>query len=186
MSRIGKKPITIPKNVTINLDGSCVIVEGPKGRLNFNLPPDVSIDKTDSELRLSCSSSSGVAKATFGLSRSLIYNMVKGVTEGFSKELEIVGVGFRAQLQGKTLNLNLGFSHPINFPVPDGITIEAPKPTQIIVRGIDKIKVGETAAKIRSFFPPEPYKGKGIRYAGELIRRKAGKAQVSSGAGGTK
>lgn len=186
MSRVGKKPIIIPKNVTIHIDGSCITTEGPKGKLNFHLPAHLSADKTDSELRLSCSSSSREVKATYGLIRSLIFNMVKGVSEGYSKELEIVGVGFRAQSQGKLLNLSLGFSHQISFPVPDGITVEIPKPTQIIIRGIDKAKVGEVAAKIRSFFPPEPYKGKGIRYAGEPIRRKAGKAQVSSGAGGAK
>lgn len=184
MSRIGKMPILLPKNVKVNVEGSEITIEGPRGRLSYRFPPDIAMETKDCELRIICSSESQQAKAFYGLTRSNIYNMVKGVVNGYSKELELVGVGFRAQSQGKVVNFNLGFSHSINFNVPEGITIETPKPTQIIVRGIDKVKVGEVAARIRSLYPPESYKGKGIRYLGEVIKLKAGKAQVSAGTGG--
>lgn len=176
MSRIGKKPITIPDNVKINIDQNKIIIEGPKDKLEHNVPDSIRMESKDGKLLLTRTSDSKINKSLHGLTRAIIQNMIVGVTQGYLKELEIVGVGYRAQLQGRILNLQLGFSHPINLPVPEGITIEIPKPTQILVKGADKAKVGEVAAKIRSFYPPEPYKGKGIRYAGEYVRKKAGKA----------
>ncbi len=176
MSRIAKKPIKVPSNVKINVAGSKVVVEGPKGKLDYTLLPEFKIEIKDGLLMVIRPGDSKRDLSYHGLTWRLINNMVKGVTDGFSKSLAIHGVGFRAQIQGKTLVMQLGFTHPINFQIPDGIVIEVPKPTDIIVKGIDKQKVGQAAADIRSYFEPEPYKGKGIRYVGEYVRKKAGKA----------
>lgn len=175
MSRIGKKPVAIPSGVKVALAGNVINVEGPKGKLSRKINPAVSVEVDAEQIQVTTvDSSKGMAMQ--GLTRSLIANMVEGVTKGFEKVLEINGVGYRADLQGKTLNLSLGYSHPIAYPLPEGITAEVEKQTKIIVRGIDKELVGATAAKIRSFREPEPYKGKGIKYADERIVRKAGKA----------
>lgn len=175
MSRIGKKPIEIPKGVTVTLQDGNIQVKGPKGVLNWNIPADISVQIDQNQVSVTRPSDSRTHKALHGLSRVLIANMIEGVTNGFQKVLEIEGVGYSVELKGKSLWINIGFSHPILFTPPDGITFEVPKPLQIIVKGIDKQKVGQIAAKIRSFAPAEPYKGKGIRYQGEYIRRKAGK-----------
>lgn len=176
MSRIGKRPIMVPAQVKVNLSGQTIAVEGPKGKLNWQIPPRIQVNLEQNVITVSRPTNSPQDRSLHGLSRTLIDNMVKGVTEEFSKTLEIEGLGFRTELQGKTLKLFLGFSHPIHFPIPDGIKIETPKPTIVVVRGADKALVGQVAANIRVCFPPEPYKGKGIRYAGERIRRKEGKA----------
>lgn len=176
MSRIGKKSILIPEGVKVTLDQNLVTIEGPKGKLEHKVPGSIRIESKDGTLLFTRSSDSKMNKSLHGLTRAIVQNMIVGVTQGYLKELEIVGVGYKAQIQGRILNLQLGFSHPINFPLPEGIAIETPKPTQIVIKGIDKAKVGEVAAKIRSFYPPEPYKGKGIRYVGEYVRKKAGKA----------
>jgi len=175
VSRIGKKPIEIPKGVTVTLQDGDIQVKGPKGILNWNIPADISVQIDQNQVSVTRPSDSRTHKALHGLSRVLIANMIEGVTNGFQKVLEIEGVGYSVELKGKSLWINIGFSHPILFTPPDGITFEVPKPLQIIVKGIDKQKVGQIAAKIRSFAPAEPYKGKGIRYQGEYIRRKAGK-----------
>lgn len=169
MSRIGKKPIDIPSNVKLVVDKGTVKVEGPKGKLNFNLHSRVNALLKDKTLMVEAPS------ALQGTTRSVISNMIKGVTDGFTKELEIQGVGFKAAVTGKQLNLSLGFTHPVIFDVPEGLTVEAPKPTQLVVKGIDKVLVGQFAAKIRKVYQAEPYKGKGVRYQGEVVRRKAGK-----------
>jgi len=176
MSRIGKNPVDIPKGVKAALQGNTINVEGPNGKLSMDCHHRMKVEVADAQIIVKRSSDAKPDMALHGLTRSLIANMVKGVTEGFSRELEIQGVGYKAQINGKQLVMNLGFSHPIEFGIPEGITIEAPKPTQLIVKGADKQLVGETAAKVRRFYPPEPYKGKGIRYKGEYVRRKAGKA----------
>ncbi|GAB4170626.1 MAG: 50S ribosomal protein L6 [Geothermobacteraceae bacterium] len=175
MSRIGKKPIAIPAGVKVALAGSKINVEGPKGKLSREINPAVTIEVDAEQIQVNLvDTAKGTAMQ--GLTRSLIANMVDGVTKGFEKVLEINGVGYRADLQGNTLNLSLGYSHPVAYPLPEGISAEVEKQTKIIVRGIDKELVGATAAKIRSFREPEPYKGKGIKYADERIVRKAGKA----------
>lgn len=177
MSRIGKKPISIPGGVKIALTGAEISVQGPKGNLKRNLPESVKVELEADLVRVCSPENPREKTALQGLTRSLIANMVEGVTVGFQKVLEINGVGYRAELKGKILNLALGFSHPINYPLPDGISAEVdPKVNKIVVSGIDKELVGATAAKIRSFRAPEPYKGKGIKYAEERIVRKAGKA----------
>lgn len=176
MSRVGKRIIIIPDGVKTQMSGGEITVEGPKGKLRQKCHPNVLIEIKNNEISVKVKSDSAFDKSIHGLTRSLISNMIKGVTEEFSKELEIIGVGFRAQAQNRVLNLKLGFSHPIDFPVPEGITIETPKPNQIKISGIDKHLVGQVAATIRSFYTPEPYKGKGIRYVGEYVRHKAGKA----------
>lgn len=176
MSRVGKKPILIPKNVKVGVTGNTVLVEGPKGKLTFDAHPNMTVEAKADQIIVSRRSDEKSDKALHGLTRTLINNMVVGTTVGYQKELEIQGVGFRAQVSGKKLVLQLGFSHPVEFHILEGIVIEAPKPTQIIIKGIDKQKVGETAAEIRAIFPPEPYKGKGIRYVGEYVRKKVGKA----------
>ncbi|MDP2943303.1 MAG: 50S ribosomal protein L6 [Candidatus Omnitrophota bacterium] len=176
MSRVGKKPILIPKNVKVSVTGNTVLVEGPKGKLTFDAHPNMTVEAKEDQVIVSRRSDEKSDKALHGLTRTLINNMVVGTTAGYQKELEIQGVGFRAQVSGKKIVLQLGFSHPVDFHIPEGIVIEAPKPTQIIIKGIDKQKVGETAAEIRAIFPPEPYKGKGIRYLGEYVRKKVGKA----------
>lgn len=176
MSRIGKKPVAAPKGVNIEIKETFINVKGPKGQLQLRFPKRFKVESKDENILISRPTDSKLDKSMHGTIRSIISNMIKGVTEGFSKELEIRGLGFRAQLQGKTLNLQLGFTHPVNFNIPEGIQIELPKPTQIIIKGPDKQLVGEVAAKIRSFRKPEPYKGTGIRYRDEFVRRKAGKA----------
>ena len=176
MSRIGKKSIEIPEKVRMDIsDAGSIKVEGPKGKLEWILPKQIKLRIEGKQAVLDRSTEARTVKALHGLSRSLIYNMVIGVSQGFRKGLEIQGVGFRAQVQGKNLNLNIGFSHPVVFPIPDGIKITVTENTKILIEGIDKQMVGQVAADIRSFYPPEPYKGKGIRYAGEQILRKEGK-----------
>lgn len=176
MSRIGKKPIEIPAKVTVKVapDGA-VSVEGPKGKLAWTLPREIKGKLENTTFTLDRSSEDRKVRALHGLSRALINNMVTGVSAGFTRDLEIQGVGFKAAVQGKTLNLALGFSHPINFPIPEGIKITVAENTKIKVEGIDKHLVGQVAADIRGYYPPEPYKGKGVRYAGEHVQRKEGK-----------
>jgi large subunit ribosomal protein L6 len=176
MSRIGKKPIQIPANVKVNITGLKVVVEGPKGKLEYALHEGFKAQVKDGSLAITRPSEVKQDMALHGLARSMINNMIKGVTEGYQRNLEIQGVGFKGQVQGKTLVLNLGYTHAVNFQIPEGIVIETPKPTEIVVKGIDKQKVGQAAANIRSYYIPEPYKGKGIRYSGEYVRKKAGKA----------
>ncbi len=172
MSRIANNPVTIPPGVEININGNCVTVKGGKGELKYDAHPLVSIKHEDSVLKLAANGNSKSAKALAGTTRALLQNLVTGVSEGYERKLEISGIGYRAQVQGKLLNLTLGFSHPVNFDIPDGIVIETPSQTEIVVKGIDKQKVGQVAANIRAYRPPEPYKGKGVRYSDEIIVRK--------------
>lgn len=172
MSRIANSPIELPKGVEFRLDGRRVHVKGPKGALEMDLHPAVDLEREESTLRVKAQPE---AQALAGTMRALVNNMVEGVTNGFEKRLNLVGVGYRAQVQGKQLNLQLGFSHPVEFPIPDGITLETPSQTEIVVRGSDKQLVGQVAAKIRSYRPPEPYKGKGVRYADERVVMKEAK-----------
>lgn len=173
MSRVAKSPITLPKGVEVNINGSDVSVKGPKGNLSVQLHPAVQLKLEEGEYKMSWETEKDVAMA--GTFRALVNNMVTGVSEGFSKKLQLVGVGYRAQAEGSTLNMALGFSHPINYAVPEGVTVETPSQTEIIVSGCDRQKVGQTAAEIRAFRPPEPYKGKGVRYADEHVVRKEAK-----------
>jgi large subunit ribosomal protein L6 len=175
MSRIGRKPISVPDGVTVSVGPGRVTVNGPKGELVTDVSTRMQVAEEEGTLTVTRPSDRGPDRALHGLTRSLIANMVEGVTDGFSKRLEIQGVGYRAKLAGKALELSVGYSHPVTISAPDGIEFEVPQPTQVIVRGIDKQLVGETAARIRRTRPPEPYKGKGIRYAGEQVRRKVGK-----------
>lgn len=175
MSRIGRLPVPLPKGVEAKQANGTITVKGPKGQMEISPHPDMTVVIDESEIRVERPSDHKDHRALHGLTRSLIANMVTGVTEGFSKTLEIIGVGYRADAKGKSITLNLGFSHPIEYQPVDGITLECPNQTTVVVSGIDKQKVGQTAAEIRSFRPPEPYKGKGIRYQGEHVRRKAGK-----------
>ena len=175
MSRIGKKPIVIPKGVTVALDGNTVKVKGPKGELQRTIHSNIKVEMKDSEIVVSRSNDLKTNRALHGLSRALIQNMILGVSEEFKKTLDIVGVGYRVELKGSNLLLNMGYSHPIFFIPPAGIKIETPTATQIVISGIDKQLVGQVAAKIRSIRKPEPYKGKGIKYSNEQILRKAGK-----------
>ena len=175
MSRIGSKPVGIPDKVQVAIDGQTVTAKGPKGELSVVLVGDVTVGKTDEGVSVQPVDMSKRARSMWGMSRTLVDNIVTGVTDGFEKHLEINGVGYRAVLQGKNLHLALGFSHDVTFPIPDGIEIQCPKPTEIIVSGIDKQKVDQVAAEIRRFRPPEPYKGKGVKYADEYIFRKEGK-----------
>jgi len=181
MSRIGKQPITVPSGVEVNVDGTRVAVKGPKGQLEQGFHPDMRIKLEDGTIRVERPSDERTHRSLHGLTRSLIANMVEGVTNGYEKRLEIVGVGYRAQLKGQDLELALGFSHPVPVEAPQGIEFEVPAPTRIVVRGIDKQQVGEVAANIRKIRKPEPYKGKGIRYEGEYVRKKAGKAAKGAG-----
>lgn len=176
MSRIGKMPVAIPAGVKVSLDGNKMTVQGPKGSLSENLHERISIAVETDQILVNRSNDSKQDTALHGLTRALINNMVVGVTAGFQKNLEINGVGYRAEVSGKTLTLSLGYSHPVVYEMPDGITVEVEKQTKLTVKGIDKQLVGSAAAKIRSFRKPEPYKGKGIKYAEERIVRKAGKA----------
>ncbi len=176
MSRIGNKAVEIPDKVKVNIDNEgAVSVEGPKGKLSWRLPRDIKGSVKDNRVSLMREAETRSVKALHGLSRSLMHNMVQGVSEGFSKQLEIEGVGFKAAVQGSTLNLSLGFSHPVLFPIPKEIKITIAEGTKLTIQGIDKKLVGQVTADIRRFYPPEPYKGKGVRYAGEQIRRKVGK-----------
>jgi large subunit ribosomal protein L6 len=176
MSRIGNKAVEIPDKVKVNVDQEgAVSVEGPKGKLQWKLPRQIRASVQDNQVSVMREAESRNVKALHGLSRSLVYNMVQGVSEGFTKQLEIEGVGFKAAVQGSMLNLSLGFSHPVTFSIPKDIKITVADNTKITVQGVDKKLVGQVAADIRRFYPPEPYKGKGVRYAGEQIRRKEGK-----------
>ena len=175
MSRIGRKPVTVPEAVSVEIGTGTIAVKGPKGELNQAFPQDMAVAQEDGSIVVSRPTDRGEHRALHGLTRSLIANMVEGVTDGFEKRLEIQGVGYRANLKGKNLELALGFSHPVSIAAPEGIEFEVPQPTEIIVRGIDKQLVGQTAADIRKRRPPEPYKGKGIRYKGEQVLRKVGK-----------
>jgi large subunit ribosomal protein L6 len=176
MSRIGKYPIPVPSGVTVTVEGNESVVKGPKGELRQHVPEGLEYELADGQLTITRPDDSKTMRARHGLVRALIANQVKGVTDGWSKALQIEGVGYRAQVKGKVLDLQLQFSHPLEYPIPAGITIECPEPTRIVVSGADKQQVGQVAAEIRSYRKPEPYKGKGIRYEGEYIIRKAGKA----------
>ncbi len=180
MSRIGKKPVAIPKGVKVEVKDGSVYVEGPKGKLNRRLSDRLKVELKGEQVFVTRVGDAKQDRCLHGLYRALIANMIKGVNEGYAKELEIIGVGFKAQIQGNKLTMMLGFSHPVIFPIPEGINLQTPKPTQITIRGIDKEKVGEVAMEIRSIYPPEPYKGKGIRFVGEYIKKKVGKAQATS------
>jgi large subunit ribosomal protein L6 len=176
MSRIGKQPITVPSGVEVTIEGTHVAVRGPRGRLEQTLPADMLILQEDGVIRVERPSDERNHRSLHGLTRTLVANMIEGVTNGYEKRLEIVGVGYRAVLKGSDLEMALGFSHPVEFPEPNGIEFEVPAPNRIVVRGIDKQLVGEIAANIRKIRKPEPYKGKGVRYEGEFVRKKAGKA----------
>ena len=195
MSRIGKKPVDLPSGVKAAIANNIITVEGSKGKLTYNIPPRFKVEIKDNKVLVTRPSEEKQDKATHGLIRSLINNMAIGVSSGYTKELEITGVGFKAAVQpappgadgkagGKVLNVQLSYTHPINFNIPEGITVETPKPTNIVIKGIDKTKVGEVAAEIRDFYRPEPYKGKGIKFVGEHVRRKAGKAVTGTGGAG--
>lgn len=175
MSRVGKKPVTVPAGVTAAVEGQTVKVKGPKGALQFSAHEDVQVAVDQGAVAVTPRHETKRARAMWGLTRAQIANLVAGVTQGFEKRLEISGVGYRAAVQGKNLQLTLGYSHEVNYPIPEGIQIATPRPVEIIVTGIDRQKVGQVAAEIRAFRPPEPYKGKGVKYAGEFIFRKEGK-----------
>ena len=175
MSRIGKKAVAVPSGVTANVEGQTLKVKGPKGALQLALHDDVVIRMDKNAVTVEPRSETKRARSLWGTSRTLVNNVMNGVTKGFEEKLEITGVGYRAAVQGKQLNLQLGFSHDVNYPIPQGITIATPKPTEILISGIDKQQVGQVAAEIRGYRPPEPYKGKGVKYAGEYIFRKEGK-----------
>jgi large subunit ribosomal protein L6 len=176
MSRIGRMPVTVPSGVDVTIDGRAVTVKGPKGTLSLEIAAPIEVSQDDGSIKVTRPSDEGEIRALHGLSRSLIANMVTGVTEGYRKTLEIVGVGYRVQAKGKDLEFALGFSHPVPVNAPDGISFKVETPTRFIVEGIDKQQVGEVAANIRKLRKPDPYKGKGVRYQGEQIRRKVGKA----------
>jgi len=175
MSRLGKKPIDIPNNVKVNIDNGVITIEGDKGKLEYNIPNPLKVELKDNKISVLRPSDSQEDRSLHGLIRTIISNMIKGVIEGYKKELEIRGVGYKARVEGSTLIISLGFSHPVNYPIPKGITIETPKPTIVIIKGIDKVRVGQVAAELRDLYKPEPYKGKGVRYMGEYVRHKAGK-----------
>jgi large subunit ribosomal protein L6 len=175
MSRIGKRPVTVPSGVTASVDGQTVKMKGPKGQLQFIVHDDVDVKFENGQVKVAPRSETKRARSLYGTARAQIANLVEGVTKGFEKKLEITGVGYRAAMQGKNLQLALGYSHDVVYQIPEGITIAVPKPTEITVTGIDSQRVGQVAAEIRSYRPPEPYKGKGVKYAGEFIFRKEGK-----------
>ena len=175
MSRIGKKPVTIPSGVTVTVDGQTVSVKGPKGQLSWTVSEEIAVAQEDGALNLTPRNESTRARSMWGLSRTLVNNMIVGVTTGYEQTLELVGVGYRAAMKGQALSMQLGFSHEVDFPAPPGISFATPRPVEIRISGIDKQLVGETAARIRKIRPPEPYKGKGVRYGGEKVRRKEGK-----------
>jgi large subunit ribosomal protein L6 len=180
MSRIGIKLIEIPAGVKVEIKDHNVHVEGPKGKAVRKLSDRVNVEIKDNKVKVTRVGNIATDRALHGLWRALIANMITGVTKGYTKELEIIGVGFKAQVQGRKLTMALGFSHPVLFDIPEGVTVEAPKPTNLIIKGIDNEIVGELAAKIRDVYPPEPYKGKGIRFAGEIVKKKVGKAQATT------
>jgi large subunit ribosomal protein L6 len=175
MSRVGKKPVAVPSGVTANIEGQTVKVKGPKGALQVVLHDDVAATMDKGSIKVDPRDDSKRARAMWGTYRALVANLVEGVTKGFEQRLEITGVGYRAAVQGKNLQLQLGYSHDVVFPIPDGITIATPRPVEIVISGIDRQRVGQVAAEIRGFRPPEPYKGKGVKHAGEYIFRKEGK-----------
>ena len=183
MSRIGRKPVAIPNGVTVEVNGNAIVVKGPKGELSYQHLPEVTVKVEESAVIVERADESDAGRARHGLTRQLIQNMVTGVSDGFEKRLEIIGVGYKADAKGKTLTLNLGFSHPINFPVPEGIEVLQDEQNKniLIIKGIDKQQVGQVASVIRGYRPPEPYKGKGVRYVDEYVRRKAGKAAATAG-----
>lgn len=186
MSRVGKKPITVPKEATVTLTGNKIVVKGPKGELSWTFRPEMKVTSSEGVVTVERPNNEKLNRSLHGLTRMLISNMVEGVTKGFQKKLEIIGVGYRAQISGKKLTLALGYSHPIEVQAPEGITFEIDKEKKnvLYVMGIDKQLVGEVAAKIRGFRPPEPYKGKGVKYSDEIIKRKAGKAAAAAAGGG--
>src|SRR5271168_5108348 len=175
MSRIGKQPVVVPPKVKVEIKGRMIFVEGPKGKLDFQMPARTSAKWDGANLLVSRDGEDAEAKALHGLSRALVNNMVKGVSDGFVKKLEIQGVGFKAAVQGKVINLVLGYSHPINYPIPDQISVKVEENTKVTIEGPSKQLVGQVAAEIRSYYPPEPYKGKGVRYSDEKVTRKEGK-----------
>ncbi len=175
MSRVANAPVPLPKGVEVKIDGASLEVKGPKGELTHRVHEAVTVEQANSELAFRGRDDAGNGVALAGTTRALVSNMVLGVSEGFERKLNLVGVGYRAQMKGDVLNLALGFSHPVEFPVPDGVSIETPSQTEIVIRGVDKQKVGQAAAVIRSFRPPEPYKGKGVKYSDEIIVRKEAK-----------
>jgi large subunit ribosomal protein L6 len=175
MSRVGKKPVAVPSGVTATVTGQTVKMKGAKGELSFLVPEEVSVVMENGAVKVDPRDQSKSARAKWGMSRAQVQSLIDGVTKGFEKKLEINGVGYRAQVAGKVLKLSLGYSHDVDYPIPAGVTITTPKPTEILVAGIDKQKVGQTAAEIREFRSPEPYKGKGVKYANEFIFRKEGK-----------
>ncbi|MEL7537185.1 MAG: 50S ribosomal protein L6 [Pseudomonadota bacterium] len=175
MSRVAKQPVALPKGVEFSQAGRTVNIKGPKGALSLELNTEVMLEENDAALNIAPRSHSRFATAIAGTTRALLQNMVTGVSDGFERKLELVGVGYRAQAQGNKLNLSLGFSHPVEYPVPEGIQIETPSQTEVVVKGIDKQRVGQVAAEIRRYRPPEPYKGKGVRYAGERVALKEAK-----------
>ena len=175
MSRVGKRPVTIPSGVTANVEGQTVKMKGPKGQLQFVVHDDVEVKFESGEVKVAPRVETNRARAMYGTARAQVANLVEGVTKGFEKKLEITGVGYRAALQGKNLQLALGYSHDVVYPIPEGITVTVPKPTEITIVGSDSQRVGQVAAEIRGYRPPEPYKGKGVKYAGEFIFRKEGK-----------
>jgi len=175
MSRIGKRAVPLPQGVTASTEGETLRVKGPKGELSLQMRDEIAYEIGDDGILVKPANETKQARAFWGMQRTLVDNLVTGVSEGFTKVLEITGVGYRAAVQGKTLSLQLGFSHDVNYPIPEGITIATPKPTEIKITGMDKQKVGQVAAEIRGYRPPEPYKGKGVKYAGEYIFRKEGK-----------
>lgn len=175
MSRVGKKPVTVPSGATATVDGQLVKLKGSKGELSFVVPEEVSVVLADGEIKVDPRDDSKVARAKWGMARSMVQSLVQGVTNGFEKKLEINGVGYRAAVAGNVLKLSLGYSHDVDYAIPTGITIATPRPTEVIVSGIDKQQVGQVAAEIREYRKPEPYKGKGVKYADEFIFRKEGK-----------
>lgn len=179
MSRLGKNPVSVPNGVKTFIESGVVRVEGAKGKLSLSLPKGVAVNLDQGKVVVTRANNTAESKANHGLIRTLIYNMVKGVSDGYERRLEIVGVGYRAAVKGKVLNLTLGFSHPVDFDLPEGVTAKVENNTTVVLNSADKALVGETAAKIRGIKPPEPYQGKGVKYAGEHIRRKAGKAAAT-------
>ena len=180
MSRIGKKPIAIPSGVKVEVKEGSIFVEGSKGKLNRTLSDRITVEIKEAQVFVNRVANTKMDRAFHGLYRALINNMIKGVNEGYVKELEIIGVGFKAAVQGNNLVLNLGFSHPVNFPIPEGVKVEAPKPTQLVIKSMDKELIGKVATEIRKIYPPEPYKGKGVRFVGEHVKKKVGKAQATT------
>ena len=183
MSRVGKKPIVIPDKVKVNVTDGKVLVEGPLGKLSQVVSPETKVEVKDKEVLVTRKDDEPKSRAIHGLMRALIQNMVTGVATGFSKELDIQGVGYRAEVKGNLLNLSLGFSHPMEFPIPDGIKIKVDKQTHVVISGFNKTQVGQIASDLRKIRPPEPYKGKGVRYSNEVVKRKAGKAAAGSAGG---